>query len=261
LETFANQLAIAIERTNLAKDSHQALLQVEKERLRNSLLSSVSHDLRTPLAVISGSAEQLRSSNSLNAPRDIELANAIAVESERLSRQVRNLLDMTRLDSGTVDLTRGWQSLEELIGSSVLRTEKMLEDHKVTTQLPANIPLLLVDGVLLEQAFVNLLENASRHTPPGTQITISAKVLPQSVVIEISNNGPSLTPGEEERIFDKFYRPNPAQTQGFGLGLTICRAILEAHCGSIRAMNRSEGGVTFMMVIPKSQEAPEVPLD
>ncbi len=261
LETFANQLAVAIERTNLAKDSHEALLQVERERLRNSLLSSVSHDLRTPLAVISGSAEQLRGSSSLTATRDIALANAIAIESERLGRQVRNLLDMTRLESGAVDLTRGWQSLEELIGSSVLRTEKMLHDHEVITQLPANLPLVLVDGVLLEQAFVNLLENASRHTPPKTKIFISAKVLPQSVVVEIANSGPSLQAGDEERIFDKFYRPNANQTQGFGLGLTICRAILEAHGGSIRAMNRTEGGVTFMMVIPKSQDAPEVPLD
>ena len=261
LETFANQLAVAIERTNLAKDSHEALIQVERERLRNSLLSSVSHDLRTPLAVISGSADSLRASHRLTDPRDQELANAIAVESERLSRQVRNLLDMTRLESGAVELTRGWQSLEELIGSAVLRTEKLLSAHTVKTALPADLPLVFVDGVLLEQAFVNLLENASRHTPPGTTVIISAKMLPQSVVIEIANNGPHFVPGEEDKIFEKFYRPNECSTQGFGLGLTICRAILEAHGGTIQARNRPEGGVSFMMIIPTIEDAPEVPRD
>jgi len=259
LDTFANQLAIAVQRTNLAKDSHEAMIQVEKERLRNSLLSSVSHDLRTPLAVISGSADRLRASANLTDPRDKDLANAIATESERLERQVRNLLDMTRLDSGSVELNRGWQSLEELVGSAVLRTEKLLVDHIVKVKLPEDLPLLSVDGVLLEQAFVNLLENAARHTPSGTKVTISGKNLPQSVVVEIANDGPCLTEGEEDRIFEKFYHPSPHATQGFGLGLTICRAILEAHGGSIRARNRKQGGVSFMMILPKGEDAPEVP--
>lgn len=260
LDTFANQLAVAIQRTNLAKDSHEAMLQVEKERLRNSLLSSVSHDLRTPLAVISGSADSLRASQNLTDPRDKELANAIATESERLGRQVRNLLDMTRLDAGIVDLNREWQSVEELVGSAVLRTEKLLADHFVKVKLPEDLPLLYVDGVLLEQAFINLLENAARHTPNGTKVTISGKNLPQTVVIEISNDGPNLSEGDEDRIFEKFYRPTPNAPQGFGLGLSICKAILEAHGGTIRARNRRQGGVSFMMILPKGEDAPEVPL-
>jgi two-component system sensor histidine kinase KdpD len=260
LDTFANQLAVAIQRTNLAKDSHEAMIQVEKERLRNSLLSSVSHDLRTPLAVISGSADSLRTSLHLTDPRDKQLANAIAVEAERLGRQVRNLLDMTRLDAGSVDLNREWQSVEELVGSAVLRTEKMLIDHTVKVKLPEDLPLLFVDGVLLEQAFINLLENAARHTPKGTKVTISGKNLPQTVVIEISNDGPSLSEGDEEQIFEKFYRPTPNAPQGFGLGLSICKAIMEAHGGTIRARNRRQGGVSFMMILPKGEDAPEVPL-
>ncbi len=233
---------------------------MEKERLRNSLLSSVSHDLRTPLAVISGSADSLRSSARLSDPRDQELANAIAVEAERLSRQVRNLLDMTRLEAGAVELNCGWQSLEELIGSAVLRTEKMLAGHSVKTTLPPDLPLLQLDGVLMEQAFVNLLENAARHTPPGTHIEISARVQPQSVIVEVANDGPPLREGDEDRIFDKFYRPSASPSQGFGLGLTICRAILAAHGGEIRATNRRGGGVSFIMTLPKADAAPEVPL-
>jgi len=259
LDTFANQLAVAVQRTNLAKDSHEAMIQVEKERLRNSLLSSVSHDLRTPLAVISGSAESLRASDKLSDPRDRELANAIAIEAERLGRQVRNLLDMTRLDAGHADLNREWQSIEELVGSAVIRTEKMLVDHVVEVKLPVDLPLLHVDGVLLEQAFINLLENAARHTPSGTKVTISGKNLPQTVVVEIANDGPCLSEGDEERIFEKFYRPTPNAPQGFGLGLSICRAILEAHGGTIRARNRRQGGVSFMMILPKGEDAPEVP--
>ena len=260
LETFANQLAMAIERTNLAKDSHEALLQVERERLRNSLLSSVSHDLRTPLAVISGSADSLRSSARLKDPRDQELANAIAIEAERLSRQVRNLLDMTRLESGAVEVSRGWQSLEEMIGSSVLRTEKLLFGHDVRTDIEPDLPLVFVDGVLMEQAFVNLLENASRHTPAGTKVIISAKQLSNSIVVDISNNGPNFAAGDEDRIFEKFYRPAPCESQGFGLGLTICRAILEAHGGTIQAQNNAHGGVAFTMIIPKVDDVPVVPL-
>jgi two-component system sensor histidine kinase KdpD len=260
LDTFANQLAVAIQRTNLAKDSHEAMLQVEKERLRNSLLSSVSHDLRTPLAVISGSADSLRASANLTDPRDRELASAIAIESERLARQVRNLLDMTRLDAGQVELNREWQSVEELVGSAVLRTEKLLSEHVVEVKLPGDLPLLYLDGVLLEQAFINLLENAARHTPPGTKVTISGRNLPQTVVVEIANDGPPFSEGDEEKIFEKFYRPAPNAPQGFGLGLTICKAILDAHGGTIRALNRREGGVSFMMILPKDEDAPEVPL-
>jgi two-component system sensor histidine kinase KdpD len=259
LDTFANQLAVAIQRTNLAKDSHEAMIQVERERLRNSLLSSVSHDLRTPLAVISGSADSLRASQTLTDSRDKDLANAIAVESERLGRQVRNLLDMTRLDAGAVELNREWQSIEELVGSAVLRTEKMLVDHVVKVKLPEDLPLLHVDGVLLEQALINLLENAARHTPKGTKVTISGKNLPQTVVVEVSNDGPNLSEGDEDRIFDKFYRPTPNAPQGFGLGLSICRAILEAHGGTIKARNRRQGGVSFMMILPKGEDAPAVP--
>ena len=259
LETFANQLAVAVERTNLAKDSHEALLQVEKERLRNSLLSSVSHDLRTPLAVISGSADSLRASPNLDE-RDRGLACAIATEAERLTRQVRNLLDMTRLEAGAVELNRGWQSLEELVGSAVLRTEKMLSEHVVKTKISPDFPLIYVDGVLLEQAFVNLLENAARHTPEGTHVVISAKNLPQSIAVEVSNDGPHLAEGDEDKIFEKFYRPAQNAPHGFGLGLTICRAILEAHGGSIKAVNRRQGGVAFMLILPKDEDAPEVPV-
>lgn len=261
LETFANQLAIAIERTNLAKESNEATLQVEREQLRNSLLSSVSHDLRTPLAVIAGAAESLKDSTHLTNPQDKELASAISEEAERLDRQVRNLLDMTRIEAGVIDLNWEWQSLEELIGSAISRTDSLLQNHKITVALQPDLPLLRLDGGLTEQAFVNLLENAARHTPVGTSIAVTAKLDKDKVQIEFANDGPSLSPGDEEQIFAKFHRRTVGQKEGFGLGLPICRSIIEAQGGTITARNRSEGGVAFDIVLPLTSKPPEVPIE
>ena len=261
LETFANQLAVAIERTNLAKDSHQASIQVERERLRNSLLSSVSHDLRTPLSVISGAAESLRSQGHFTEARDHELVDAIAEEAARLSRQVRNLLDMTRMESGAVELNRDWHSVEELVGSALARSESLLIDHDVSTDIPGDLPLVKVDGTLIEQVLVNLLENAARYTPAGTHIDISGRAQNGVFVVTVANDGPSLEPGDEERIFAKFHRAKTSQASGFGLGLAICRAILEAHGGTIIAANREPRGVRFILTLPIDVAPPEVPLD
>jgi len=261
LETFANQLAVAIERTNLAKDSHEASLTVEQERLRNSLLSSVSHDLRTPLAVISGAASGLEASTTIKDSRDKELVSAISEEANRLERQVRNLLDMTRIEAGAIELKREWQSLEEIIGSALIRTESLLGAHQVNVFLPDDLPLLLLDGILIEQTLVNVLENAARHTPAGTRVVVSAALEPKRVVIEIANDGPELQPGDEERIFEKFNRRQSRSSGGFGLGLAICRAILEAHGGSITARNRPGHGVVFRLELPRDGAAPTVTIE
>lgn len=260
LETFANQLAVAIERTNLAKDSHESSLAVERERLRSTLLSSVSHDLRTPLAVISSAAEQLRDRLSKRGADDRELAESIANEASRLERQVRDLLDMTRLESGALQLREDWQSLEELVGSALVRTESLLNEHAVIIDLPLDLPLMWLDQVLIEQVLVNLLENSARHTPSGTQVWIKATTLRDSVRLALENDGPNLTQEELTGIFEKFGRGTEASSHGSGLGLAICRAIVEAHGGTIIAQSRLPKGVSFIIVLPKRVDAPEVPL-
>lgn len=257
LETFANQLAVAVERTNLAKDSHESTLEAEGERLRSTLLSSVSHDFRTPLAVISGAAEQLR--ERLKSGREYELAESIAVEASRLERQVRNLLDMTRVRSGALSAKKEWQSLEELVGAALSRTDLLLAEYRIHVDLPPDLPLLELDGVLVEQVFVNLLENAERHTPPGTNIWIEAHRDNGATRIVFSNDGPSLGPGELVTIFEKLTQGNESRG-GSGLGLAICRAIVEAHAGEIIAEPRQPQGVRFLITFPASKAAPEVPI-
>ncbi|MBS1714079.1 MAG: sensor histidine kinase KdpD [Armatimonadetes bacterium] len=256
LEAIASQLAVAIERTNLAKDSHEASIAVEQERLRNSLLSSVSHDLRSPLAVIAGAAESLASSPSVLG-RDKELADAVLTEANRLERQVRNLLDMTRMESGTVVLDRQWQSLEELVGSAVERTEPLLGPRPLSVGLDPDMPLIEVDGVLIEQVFVNLLENAARHTLPTTHVWIHGSRTPGGVQVEFANDGPSIEGGASDSLFQRFQKgPN---REGFGLGLAICKAIVDAHGGTITALDRSGGGVVFRIGLPVDGQPPEVP--
>ncbi|MCW5936687.1 MAG: sensor histidine kinase KdpD [Fimbriimonadaceae bacterium] len=257
LETFANQLAVAIERTNLAKDSHESAIEAESERLRSTLLSSVSHDFRTPLAVISGAAEQL--SERLEPGRDHELAESIAAEASRLERQVRNLLDMTRVRAGALKVTKEWQSIEELVGAALSRTDLLLAGHTIHVELPPDLPLLELDGVLVEQVFVNLFENAARHTPPGTNVWIKAWASNEAMRIEVANDGPSLEPGELATIFEKFSQGSQAHG-GSGLGLAICRAIVEAHGGEITAVPAHPQGVRFIVSLPASRTAPEVPI-
>jgi two-component system, OmpR family, sensor histidine kinase KdpD len=257
METFANQVAVAIERTNLAKDSHEAALEAERERLRSTLLSSVSHDFRTPLSVIIGAAEQLQAGLPRGPQR--ELAEAVAQEASRLDRHVRNLLDMTRLRSGPLQVRREWQSLEEIVGAALARTEPLLARHSVKVNVDAGLPLLELDGVLMEQVFVNLLENAARHTPEGTAVFVHARLKGDRLQIAVENDGPPLSDTELRTVF-----LNAAQGAGSGggtgLGLAICRAIVEAHGGTVRAEPLLPTGVRFLIELPAGRAAPEVPI-
>lgn len=258
LETFANQLAVAIERTNLAKDSNEAAIVAEGERMRSTLLSSVSHDLRTPLAVISGAAEALR--DRLQSGSERELADAIVEEASRLERQVRNLLDMTRIRAGALKVRSDWQSLEELVGSALARSEALLAERKVLTDIPSDLPLVKLDGVLFEQVLVNLLENAAKHTPAGTTVWVEAKVSGNDVLMIVSNDGPALPDGDADAVFGEFTQGDDARS-GSGLGLAICKAIVEAHDGQIWAEPRVPQGVRFVIRLPRPTDAPEVQID
>jgi two-component system sensor histidine kinase KdpD len=262
LETFANQTSLAVERARLAEETEQTRVQIETERLRNSLLSSVSHDLRTPLSAITGAASTLIEKNEVLDPQDrLELAQMTYEEAERLNRLVGNLLDMTRLESGGVQLEKEWQPLEEVLGTTLGRLGKQMDNHPVTVHLPPDLPLVPFDSMLIEQVLVNLMENAIKYTPPGSPIEISASRGAHEMVVEVVDHGPGLPPGSEERVFDKFYRAQPANVRGVGLGLTICRGIVQAHGGRIWAENRLDGGAAFRFTLPLDSEPPEVKVD
>jgi two-component system sensor histidine kinase KdpD len=251
LEVFANQTALAIERTRSQHAAEAARMQMQTEEMRSSLLSAVSHDLRTPLASITGAASTLRSQGE-RLPPEVrkELLDSIAEEAERLSRLVSNLLDMTRLESG-VELRRDLYPLEEIVGAALQRTECQLAGRRVTTQLPDSLPLVFVDDVLLGQVVLNLLENAVKYSPAETPIEISAEAEPDTITLEVRDRGPGFVPGEEQRVFEKFYRGKPqGAARGAGLGLAICRAIVEAHQGTIEAFNRDGGGAVLRTRLP-----------
>jgi two-component system sensor histidine kinase KdpD len=258
LETCGSLIALSIERDQSVLKAHEAQLQVQAEQLRNSLLNSVSHDLRTPLATIAGAAsslvERCRS-------EDRELLQSVVDESRRLNRLVENLLDMARLDSGSVSLNRQWHVLEEIVGVALDAAKRELGEHRVRISIPADLPLVHVDGFLLEQVLVNLLENASRYTPARSEIEITGKAGDRRIEIRVADNGAGLPPGSEARIFDKFFRGAtvaPDGRRGVGLGLAICRAIVEAHGGRIAAANRAQGGAEFVITLPVTETPPRI---
>jgi two-component system sensor histidine kinase KdpD len=263
LETFAAQTALAIERVALVEEAQQAHLRSETERLRNSLLSAVSHDLRTPLATITGSASALVEQEAgLDAAARRELAQAIQEEADRLNRLVHNLLEMTRLESGGVRVRKDWHPVEEVVGSALARVEKRLGERRVDIDLPPDLPLAPLDPLLIEQVLINLLDNAIKYTPEGSPIEISAAVEDRVLRVTVADRGPGFAPGEETRVFDKFYRGAAAGTRsGAGLGLAIARGIVEAHGGRITAEPRPGGGALFRFTLPLASEPPEVRTD
>jgi len=260
LETFAGQVALALERVHLADQAHQTEIYAENERMRNSLLSAISHDLRTPLAVIAGSASTLvEGGAALAEPKRKELAQAIYDQTRQMAQQVNNILDMTRFEIGAPKLNRQWQPLEEIVGAVLNRMQSGLEGRKVVVDLQEDLPLVLIDGVLIAQLLSNLLENVVKYTPPGSPIEIEAWASGDEITVSVVDRGPGIKPGDEERIFEKFHRGVPeGAVGGAGLGLTICRAIVDAHGGRIWAENRLVGGAMFCFTLPVGGTPPTV---
>ena len=258
LETFVSQTALALERVQLADEAQQTQVRMETERLRSSLLSSVSHDLRTPLASITGAASSLLQDMSLDASIRQELLETIREESDRLSRLVHNLLQMTSLESGAVHAVKDWHPLEEVVGAALGRLSAELQGREVTTRVLKDLPLVPIDDVLIEQVLINLLDNAVKHTPDGSPIEVAAWADGDTVTVEVADRGPGLAAGEEQRVFEKFYRGHPATARGAGLGLAICQGFVKAHEGRIWAENRPGGGATFRFTIPLTGSPPEV---
>ena len=256
LESFANQVAMALDRAMISLEAQQALLKAETETLRNTLLSSVSHDLRTPLASITGAITTLLQKGvTFGADQRQELLQTIYEEAEHLNQIIRNVLDMTRLESGTIKVKKEWLPVEEIIGAVLNRLEERLRGRQVKTSLPEDLPLGSFDPLLIEQVLINLLDNAIKYTPPETPIELSAYVKDGEIIIEIKDRGPGVPVGEEEKIFEKFVRGS-ATGGGIGLGLTICRAIITAHGGWVRAENRKDGGAVFRFSLPLGEEPP-----
>ena len=247
---------LAIRARDQAEAAQSARLAVERERLRNTLLSSVSHDFRTPLAAITGAVTCLIEDPLLDAAARGDLEDTIREEAERMDRLVTNLLDMTRLESGSIELHRDWHSLEEVVGSALARLDGRLGARTITTSIDASVPLVRIDAGLVEQVLVNLLENVLKYTPPSAGVRIEGIRRANTVAVTVADEGPGLPPGEEEKVFEKFYRAGPGVQRGFGLGLPICRAILAAHGGRIWAESRKPHGTAVHFELDAAENAP-----
>ncbi|MBU0724651.1 MAG: sensor histidine kinase KdpD [Alphaproteobacteria bacterium] len=259
LSAVVDQAALAVERTNLARDIEEKRLLTETESLRAALLSSISHDLRTPLVSIIGSASSLQNYGERIPPAQRgELLETIQDEAERLNRFVQNLLDMTRLGYGALTPKRDWIDLRDVVGRARERLKKPLADFAVSADMPDTLPLLHADAVLLEQVMVNLLDNAAKYAPPGTAISIAARPADGMVELRVSDRGPGIPPADREAVFDMFYRVRNGDREkaGTGLGLAICRGIVEAHGGSIRVEDGPGGTGTALVVILPVPAAP-----
>jgi two-component system sensor histidine kinase KdpD len=266
LDAFAAQIALALERVHYVDIARDALVNMESERLRNSLLSAISHDLRTPLTTIVGFSSMLAQERKVHKETHPEvqpggdLVDAIHEEALRMTGIVTNLLDMARLQAGSLQLNRQWTLLEETVGAALRACKRVLAEHPVQVRLPADLPLLHLDAVLMERLFSNLFENAAKYTAPDTPLTIGAQRIDADdkplVRVTIDDNGPGLPAGMEARVFEKFTRGEKESAKpGIGLGLAICRAIVEAHGGTIGALNRlsADGrveGARFWFTLP-----------
>ena len=259
LDTFAALTAIALECVHYVEVAQQALIRMESERLRNSLLAALSHDLRTPLAGLVGLAESLDLTKPELSGVQRDTAHAIVEQARRMNALVNNLLDMARIQSGEVNLRREWQSVEEVVGSAIKAAQPALARHRVEVSLPRHLPLVEFDATLIERVLFNLLENAGKYTLEGMAVRIGAEASGKELVVSVSDHGPGVPSSQREAVFDKFTRgSHESATPGVGLGLAISRAIVEAHHGRIWVDDAPSGGARFWFALPLGTP-PEVP--
>lgn len=262
IEAFAAQAALAVERANLADEARAAWERVEAEFLRNTLLSGVSHELRTPLAGITGAASTLaESGDQLNRTAQREMLDTLVEEAGRMERLINNLLDMTRMEAGGLALKMDWTPIAEVVGAALHHLEKRLRGRAVRVNIAPDLPLVRLDETAIEQVMANLLDNIVEYTPPNTPVEITVSRSGDRVQVEVEDRGPGLPAGAEKHVFEKFFRVRPAQgtsRRGVGLGLAICRGIVEAHSGTIRAANRTGGGAVFSFFLPIGGIPPQV---
>jgi two-component system sensor histidine kinase KdpD len=252
LESFAHQGAQALHRVQLAKEARQAHLLRETEKLQTALLNSISHDLRTPLASITGALSSLRNDAAfLDETARSVLINTAWEQADRLNNLVGNLLQMTRMEAGGMKVKPELCDVQDMIGVALAQLDSRLDERPINIEIPDNLPLVPLDMVLMVQVLVNLLDNALKYSPPQEPVTIRANLVEPELVLQVIDMGPGIPEPELERIFGKFYRlEHPEGVGGTGLGLSISKGIVEAHNGRIWAENRNGGGAMFSLAVP-----------
>lgn len=263
VETFINQIAHALEKAYWLEQNKEAMLKIQSETLRNSLLSSISHDLRTPLATIVGAATTLESDDQrISGDQRKALVHTISHEAQRMSDLTIKILEMARLEAGSVRLNRQWYEAEEILGSALRRLDKTLKQRRIDIRIAATNPLIYADAALMQTLIVNLLDNAHKYSPAEQTIRVEIDSGAAGVALRIIDHGPGIPPGFEQRVFDKFFQLQPEGAQsGVGLGLSICKAIAQAHAGNIAVRNLPRGGAEFYVCLPYPNEAPVTQLD
>jgi two-component system sensor histidine kinase KdpD len=259
LEAVAAQLALALDRERLERLQEEQRVEIERERLRNDLLRSISHDLRTPLAAIAGASSMLSSGpGPLEGETGRDLARGIYDDAIWLTRLVENLLSLTRVEGKSLKLNRNWEVAEDLVASAMERFRGRMAAHRFRTLLPEQPILVKVDPALIEQVLVNLIDNAIRHTPAGSTVEIRTAEAGREVLFEVADNGPGLSDKALQHLFERFFTENPStiERRGLGLGLAISKSIVEAHGGRIAAQNRETGGAVFRFHLPREEVPP-----
>ena len=256
---FTSQVALVIERELLDEAAEEAEMLRESERLYTTLLNSISHELRTPIATIAGAASSLLDPNTaLHEQARSELTGEIQTAADRLNRLVENLLDMSRLDAGRLQLKLEWCDVGDVIGVALAALRNVIAGRAVRVTVAPDVPLVKLDFVLMEQVIVNLVDNACAYTPAGSPLAIDVRAEEGWIRIDLADCGPGIPPAALERIFDKFYRVPGTAAGGTGLGLSICRGLVEAHGGELTAQNRPEGGALFTVRLPQRAAPPPV---
>jgi len=263
LDAFAAQLALSLQRARLAEAAEAARISAERALLRNTLLASISHDLRTPLSALAGAGSLIAQPEyALNTDRRTTLGNLIERKARDMSQLLTNVLELMQMEFGNAALRTDWHAVDDLVALALRTNEARLAQWRTVVNLPTDLPLILVEATLIVQILSNLLENAAKYTPPGTTITLSAAAAEKSVLLAVADDGPGLPPGDPERLFEKFQRGrSESNIVGVGLGLAICRAAARLHGGDIRAMNNAGGGARFEITLPVENQADTAPED
>jgi two-component system sensor histidine kinase KdpD len=257
LDAFAGQLALALQRVRLAEAAEAARLSAERALLRNTLLASISHDLRTPLSAIAGAGSLIAQPEyALNADRRTTLGHLIERKARDMSQLLTNVLDLMQMEFGSGALRADWHTIDDLIALALRGNEVRLSQWRVVLDVPADLPVILVEATLIVQILSNLLENVAKYTPPRTTVTISAIEQSDRLLLVVADDGPGLPPGDPERLFEKFQRGHSeSNIVGVGLGLAICRAAARLHGGDIRALDNPGGGARFEISLPVETQA------